>query len=258
MVPFVSNTTFRLSLVPGFGDAEGTWPYITGDWSVEGCGVQPMPFGGFLFASWVMIAKEAHTSDSLRSLLLRREGTYQKETGGILTVQSELGEPIHKIATCAVRLWKEFDNTVFKLPKEKRAAWLKRNEDSVIEKLNRDSNKPWFAQKKDGEVVRDLGDLTYEETVLRLVCLMYIEHQKRWIDLTLRNPLGDWLRRVEERFTGVNGTPKDRFCKVIHRLLKDTCRLPNGLVRSQCLSFLISMLDSKSGSRRTLFGQRKT
>ena len=41
-------------------------------------------------------------------------------TGGILTVQSELGEPIHKVATRAVKLWKEFDDTVFKLPKEKR------------------------------------------------------------------------------------------------------------------------------------------
>ena len=63
-------------------------------------------------------------------------------------------------------------------------------------------------QKKDGTVVKDLGDLTYEETALRLVRLMYVKHQSRWIDISLRNLLGDWLRRVEERFAGVNGKLK--------------------------------------------------
>jgi fatty acid synthase subunit alpha len=53
--------------------------------------------------------------------------------------------------------------------------------------------------------VDDLGDLTYEETVLRLVHLMYVAHEDHWLDLSLRNLTGDWLRRVEERFAGVNG-----------------------------------------------------
>ena len=57
-------------------------------------------------------------------------------------------------------------------------------------------------------IVKDLGDLTYEETVLCLVRLMYIKHQSRWIDVSLCNLLGDWLRRIEERFAGVNGKLK--------------------------------------------------
>ena len=65
-----------------------------------------------------------------------------------------------------------------------------------------------FAQKKDGTVVKDLGDLTYEETVLCLVRLMFVVHQTRWIDVSLSNLVGDWLRRVEERFAGVNGKSK--------------------------------------------------
>jgi len=68
---------------------------------------------------------------------------------------------------------------LFKLAKDKRQAWLNANADSVIEKLNCDFTKPWFAQKKDGTVVKDLGDPTYEETVLRLVRLMYVKHQSR-------------------------------------------------------------------------------
>jgi hypothetical protein len=205
----------NISLVAGsgFGSADDVWEYLTGDWSTERFGVQPMPFDGFLFASRVMVAKEAHTSSSVKDLIVAAagvedgawEGTYTKPTGGILTVQSELGEPIHKVATRAVKLWKEFDDTVFKLPKEKRELWLAERKEEIIGKLNKDFAKPWFGWKKDGSVAIDLSDMTYEETVLRMVRLMFVSHEKRWVDNTLRNLTGDWLRRVEERFAGVNG-----------------------------------------------------
>ncbi|KAL0953237.1 hypothetical protein HGRIS_004490 [Hohenbuehelia grisea] len=206
----------------GFGAAEDVYPYLTGEWSVEKYGVQPMPFDGFLFASRVMVAKEAHTSSSVKDLIVAAagvddaqwEGTYTRPTGGILTVRSELGEPIHKVATRGVKLWKEFDDSVFKLPKEKREKWLVEHADEVIMKLNRDFSKPWFGWKKasspgaaDG-VARDLGDMTYEETILRMIRLMYVEHETRWVDKSLRNLTGDWLRRVEERFAGIKGNPE--------------------------------------------------
>ncbi|KAJ7158521.1 fatty acid synthase [Mycena filopes] len=204
----------NISLVggSGFGAAEDVWPYLSGEWSVQH-EMQPMPFDGFLFASRVMVAKEAHTSSSVKDLIVAAagvedsawEGTYAKPTGGILTVKSELGEPIHKVATRGVKLWKEFDDTVFKLPKEKRVAWLVERRDEVIGKLNKDFSKPWFGWKKDGSVAKELGDMTYEETVLRMVRLMFVSHEKRWVDVSLRNLTGDWLRRVEERFAGVNG-----------------------------------------------------
>jgi fatty acid synthase subunit alpha len=207
----------NISLVcgSGFGSADDAWPYLTGEWS-ENFGVQPMPFDGFLFASRMMVAKEAHTSPSVKDLIVAAsgvedsqwEGTYAKPTGGILTVRSELGEPIHKVATRGVKLWKEFDDTVFKLPKEKRAVWLTERRDEVIEKLNKDFSKPWFGWKKDGIVAKVLGDMTYEETVLRMIRLMFVSHEMRWVDISLRNLTGDWLRRVEERFAGVNGVTK--------------------------------------------------
>ena len=48
-----------------------------------------MPFDGFLFASRVMVAKEAHTSSSVKDLIVAAagvedgawEGTYTKPTG---------------------------------------------------------------------------------------------------------------------------------------------------------------------------------
>jgi enoyl reductase-like protein len=132
-----------------------------------------------------MVAKEAHTSKSVKWLIVAAsgvddkewEGTYTRETGGILTVNSELGEPIHKIATRGVKLWKGFDDTVFKLPKDKRAAWLAQNKKSAVEKLNRNFTKPCFAQKKDGTVVDDINEMTYEETVLRMIHLMFVSHE---------------------------------------------------------------------------------
>jgi fatty acid synthase subunit alpha len=159
-----------------------------------------------------MVAKEAHTSSSVKDLIVGPsgvddaawEGTYVKHTSspleGSITVRSELGEPIHKVATRGVKLWKEFDDTVFKLPKEKRVPWLAERKAGVIGKLNADFSKPWFGWKKDGSVAQDLGDMTYEEVTLRMVRLMFVED--RWVDVSLRN---SWLRRVEERFAGVNG-----------------------------------------------------
>ncbi|SJL13791.1 uncharacterized protein ARMOST_17239 [Armillaria ostoyae] len=161
-----------------------------------------MPFDGCLFTSHVMVAKEAHTSPSVKDLIVAApgvdddtwEGTYDKSAGGILTVRSELGEPIHKVATRAIKLWGEFDDTVFGLPKEKCAAWL-----------NKDFSKPWFGWKKDGSVARALSDMTYEEVSLRMVHLMFVSHQSRWADPSSRNLTGDWLRRIEKHFAGVNG-----------------------------------------------------
>lgn len=196
----------------GFGGAEDVWPYMSGEWSTQ-FGVQPMPFDGCMFASRVMVAKEAHTSSTVKDLIIAApgiddhawEGTYNKPTGGILTVRSELGEPIHKIATRGVKLWKEFDDTVFKMPTNKRKAWLLERRDEIIRKLNADFSKPWFCWKKDDTAARDLDEMTYEEVILRMVRLMFVSHEKRWIDKSLRNLTGDWLRRVEERFAGASG-----------------------------------------------------
>jgi fatty acid synthase subunit beta len=60
-----------------------------------------------------------------------------------------------------------------------------------------------FGAKTDGSTC-DLADMTYAEVNARLVRLMYVAHEKRWIDPSLRNLVGDWIRRVEERLSNVN------------------------------------------------------
>ncbi|CAD6885141.1 unnamed protein product [Tilletia caries] len=205
------NTNISLVAGSGFGSADDFWPYLSGDWSVDKFGVEPMPFDGVLFGSWVMIAKEAHTSTAVKQLIVDAPGvedaawqaTYDKETGGIITVTSELGEPIHKIATRGVKLWAELDKKLFTLNKEKRMAWLVENRDYIIRRLNADFQKPWFPAHLDGSVANNVAEMTYEEVTRRMLRLLFVAHQSRWIDASLQRLMGDWLRRVEERFAGI-------------------------------------------------------
>ena len=81
-----------------------------------------------------------------------------KDTGDITTVRSELGKPIHKVNNRALELWREYDDTVFKLPREKRGAWFQEHR--------------------------------HEETVLRSVGLKYAMHEDHWYDLSMRNLTG--------------------------------------------------------------------
>ncbi|KAJ5611452.1 Fatty acid synthase subunit beta [Penicillium herquei] len=195
----------------GFGGSEDTYPYLSGIWSAK-FGYPPMPFDGCLFGSRMMIAKEAHTSKNAKKAIAEAPGvedaewenTYKKPTGGIITVLSEMGEPIHKLATRGVLFWSEMDQKIFKLDKAKRVPELKKQRNYIIKKLNDDFHKVWFGRNTAGETV-DLEDMTYAEVVHRMVDLMYIKHESRWIDDSLKRLTGDFLRRVEERFTTATG-----------------------------------------------------
>ncbi|KAJ5594567.1 uncharacterized protein N7459_000775 [Penicillium hispanicum] len=195
----------------GFGGSEDTYPYLSGIWSAK-FGYPPMPFDGCLFASRMMIAKEAHTSRNAKKAIADAPGvddsewekTYKGATGGVITVLSEMGEPIHKLATRGVLFWQEMDQKIFKLDKAKRVPELKKQRNYIIKKLNDDFQKVWFGRNAAGETV-DLEDMTYAEVVHRMAELMYVKHESRWIDDSLKRLTGDFLRRVEERFTTVDG-----------------------------------------------------
>jgi len=195
----------------GFGGAEDTYPYLNGTWARK-YGYPPMPFDGVLFGSRCMVAKEAHTSKAAKQAIVDAQGlddgewekTYKGPAGGVITVRSEMGEPIHKLATRGVKFWAEMDQKIFNLDKAKRVPELKKNRDYIIQKLNDDFQKPWFGRNKAGESV-DLEDMTYGEVIRRMVDLTYVKHEKRWIDKSLARLTGDFIRRVEERFTTGDG-----------------------------------------------------
>ena len=195
----------------GFGGSQDTYPYLTGTWSSR-FGFPPMPFDGCLFGSRMMTAKECKTSKNAKKAIAEAEGvddsqwekTYKGPAGGVITVRSEMGEPIHKLATRGVKFWAEMDQKIFSLDKAKRVPELKKQREYIIKKLNDDFQKVWFGRNAAGQVV-DLEDMTYGEIVRRMVDLMFVKHESRWIDPSLERLTGDFMHRVEERFTQSSG-----------------------------------------------------
>jgi enoyl reductase-like protein len=67
-----------------------------------------MPMDCILMGSRPMVAKEAPTAQAVKDLICKTAGVEDKDwessytgnAGGVLTVQSELGEPIHKVRAC--------------------------------------------------------------------------------------------------------------------------------------------------------------
>ncbi|KAJ2487623.1 fatty acid synthase alpha subunit Lsd1 [Coemansia sp. RSA 2050] len=189
----------------GFGDAEGSVPYITGDWSVA-YGRAPMPFDGVLLGSRVMVSKEAGTSLAAKELIVAAPGlsnsewckTYDGPSGGITTITSEYGELNHTVYNRVVALANELTSTILKQPREHHAALLMARKDKIIARLNSDFCRPWFGRKADGSVV-DLEEMTYGEVIIRLVELMYVRHQQRWIHESYRQVVHDFVTRAERR-----------------------------------------------------------
>ncbi|KAJ2492835.1 fatty acid synthase alpha subunit Lsd1 [Coemansia sp. RSA 2050] len=189
----------------GFGDAEGSLPYITGEWSVA-YGRAPMPFDGILLGSRVMVAKEAGTSLSAKELIVATPGlsdsewhkAYDGPSGDTVTITSEYGELNHVIATRAAVFMNEMRSTILSQPREMHAALLLARKDEIIARLNSDYFRPWFGRKADGSAV-DLEEMTYAEVIGRLVELLYIKHQQRWIHESYRQIVLDFVARAECR-----------------------------------------------------------
>ncbi|KAL9614499.1 MAG: hypothetical protein Q9167_001027 [Letrouitia subvulpina] len=190
----------------GFGGADDTYPYLVGNWS-KNMGYPPMPFDGVLLGSRMMVAKEAHTSAQAKELIVQATGvsdsewhtSYTRPTGGIITVKSEWGQPIHKLATKGVLLWHDLDQKIFSITDRfKRLNGLRKHRSWVIEKLNKDFQKPWFAVDHLGKSV-ELEDMTYFELLRRLVDLMYVRSQNRWVDPSYQSFVLDIAIRSRER-----------------------------------------------------------
>ncbi|KAI8318135.1 hypothetical protein GQ54DRAFT_322741, partial [Martensiomyces pterosporus] len=190
----------------GFGDAEGTLPYITGDWSKR-FGRAPMPFDGILIGSRVMVAKEAATSLAAKELIVAAPGlddseweNSRKEThGGASSFISLFGQNIHALKTRFCLFARELQESVFSQPREKQLPLLLGRKAEIIERINRDHFRPWFGRKSDGRVV-DIEEMTYAEVAHRLVETMFLSHQSRWIHSSYRNLVFDFLQRIEHRF----------------------------------------------------------
>lgn len=199
----------------GFGEENGadTYPYLTGSWS-EQLGHVAMPYDGILYGSRMMVAKEAHTSLAAKKAIAAASGaadacweeTMSKRSGSgaIISVKSEMGQPIHKIATRGILLWAEMDRDIFSLPRDKLIPALKAKKKYIISRLNADYQKVWFGIK-DGKPA-DLQDMTYAEVGERLTSLLFRVKTEtrpaRWIDSSWFQMVSDFLHNTEARFRG--------------------------------------------------------
>ncbi|KAJ2740219.1 fatty acid synthase alpha subunit Lsd1, partial [Coemansia sp. BCRC 34301] len=153
-----------------------------------------------------MVAKEAGTSQAAKELIVAAPGlsddewhkTYTGPSGGVLTITSEYGEHNHGIATRALVLTNYLRSSILSQPHEKHAALLLAHKDEIIARLNSDYFRPWFGRKADGRVV-DLEDMTYTEVISRLVELMYVKSQQRWIHESYCRLVFDFVARAERR-----------------------------------------------------------
>ncbi|KAJ2236501.1 fatty acid synthase alpha subunit Lsd1 [Coemansia sp. RSA 485] len=189
----------------GFGDAEGSFPYSTGDWSTR-FGYASMPFDGILLGSRVMVAKEAGASHSAKQLIVSAPGLTDSEwtksldtvQSSVTTVISELGESIHVLATRAVLFMQGLYRSILSKSRGERVALLEESKGAIVAGLNANWSRPWFGKKADGQVV-DLEDMTYAEVVERMIELMYSSPKARWISESYRLLVIDFIKRTEFR-----------------------------------------------------------
>uniref|UniRef100_M4BNV4 Fatty acid synthase subunit alpha n=2 Tax=Hyaloperonospora TaxID=184462 RepID=M4BNV4_HYAAE len=200
----------------GFGNWEDSKQYITGEWSLARGHLQKMPVDGILMGSRVMVAKEAATAPEVKQLLvdtpgieseLEWETSYTGVVGGVVTVTSELGEPIHVVANRCAVLWKKFDDKYFAIPRDQLDLALRLNKKDIIAGLNADYQKPYFGCKRNDETSEsapaDLLEMSYGDVLARMVELMYVEIENkpsRWLHDTFFSRVSKFLTRTEERF----------------------------------------------------------
>ncbi|KAJ2874506.1 fatty acid synthase alpha subunit Lsd1 [Coemansia aciculifera] len=197
----------------GFGDADSALPYVTGAWGQD-VGRAHMPFDGIMLGSRAMVALEARTDDAVKQLIVAAKGMDQYnveclfvddnnnggvESGcGVVSILSADGTPTHVLATRAALLCKHLSETVFSKPKDKQLPLLLAQKDEIIARLNSDFMRPWFGRKADGRAA-DLQDMTYAEVISRLVELLYVKHEQRWVDNSYRQFAAKFVDRTNMR-----------------------------------------------------------
>ncbi|KAJ2820005.1 fatty acid synthase alpha subunit Lsd1, partial [Coemansia sp. 'formosensis'] len=197
----------------GFGDADSALPYVTGAWGPD-VGRAHMPFDGIMLGSRAMVAQEARTDDAVKQLIVAAKGldAYNVErlfvddnnnggveSGcGVVSILGADGKPTHVLATRAALLCKNLSETVFSKPKDKQLPLLLTRKDEIITRLNSDFMRPWFGRKADGSVA-DLQDMTYAEVINRLVELLYVKHEQRWVNNSYRQFAAKFVDRTNMR-----------------------------------------------------------
>ncbi|KAG9394494.1 Acyl transferase domain [Carpediemonas membranifera] len=173
----------NILLVAGGGISTGadaqTW--LTGAWA-EPYGMQAMPVDAALISSRVMVTNEAETAECVKDAIVATPGLSHEDAdnweetyadgakSGVLTVDSELGAPIHVVKNRGTMLWRDLDTRLFCLQGDEFLAKLAEMKEELIARLNEDYQKVYFGVR-DG-LPCDVDDMSYKAVCARMFQLM--------------------------------------------------------------------------------------
>ncbi|KAJ1770836.1 fatty acid synthase alpha subunit Lsd1 [Coemansia sp. RSA 1843] len=196
----------------GFGNADGIMPYLTGSWGAM-FNRPYMPFDGIMLCSRIMVSSESDMDDAAKQLIIEASGLDPYDMlalfgegsaavcGGIVSICNERGQPVHVVANRAAMLCHKLSTIVLSQPHDKLANVLRTNRDWIVRGLCADYMRPWFGQLglgSDSKYV-ELSDMTYIQVIERLVDLMYVAKEQRWIHPTYRNFVAKFVQRTSMR-----------------------------------------------------------
>lgn len=199
----------------GFGDNySDAWRYISGSWSRDRDGgdasAPEMPLDGILYGTAMMTCLEADTSTAAKQAMVTAAGvpdeewqsTMQQASGGIISIISEMGEPMHVVATRGMRLWAELDRSLFCLSRSKRLDVLRSRRSELMERLNADYQKVWFGWDFETQKPAALSDMTYYDVLRRLLMLTQSRMTGVWTHPSYKQLFDDMLHRTHQRLGG--------------------------------------------------------
>ena len=182
--------------------------WLGGSWSTR-FGRAHMPVDGILLGTAITVVAEAATSEPVKRRIVQAPGcpdnkwqeSYTRSAGGVVSVVSEYGEPIHVLENRCGRLWKLLDEQLFSLATlEQRSRYLRQNRTTIIARLNADYQRPWFCVDQEGRAVEDLGQMTYYLLARRFIDLTRHPSTCQWISTSWYQIAQQILLRIQERF----------------------------------------------------------
>eukprot|EP00457_Paulinella_chromatophora_P000021 gb/GEZN01000021.1/.p1 GENE.gb/GEZN01000021.1/~~gb/GEZN01000021.1/.p1 ORF type:complete len:4174 (-),score=689.58 gb/GEZN01000021.1/:631-13152(-) len=237
------------NIVIVFGGGQGSpadaVKYLDGSWSTELGPFPAMPVDAILLGSRMMTSAEAETSAGARKLMLEGRKTavpkaeWEKtmelpawpadnqlksvfgpgasgKEFSVVTIRSELEEPMHVLRTRGALAWLEFDRRFFSIQDvEARQVAIDDNKEWLISTLNQHFQKPYFCwDYANNKPAHDFTEMSYGDVSRRMLDLQFLPpaqgKPKEWIDITYTTRFQMWLQRTVERFlSSLPGHPKN-------------------------------------------------
>ncbi|KAI9500376.1 acyl transferase domain-containing protein [Coemansia spiralis] len=245
----------------GFGDAQGVLPYLTGDWG-ELFHKAQMPLDGIMLCSRAMVSRESPLATEIKELIVGASGTdpydalalFNGPNGGVVSILDHQGKSYHVISNRAAIFCHKLRD-IWSQPREKHLGLLKQNRKWIIEMLNNDYARPWFACR--GDDVVELHQMTYMEVINRLLDLTYTD---KWIHPSYRTLVAQFVQRsmmrlsnTEQEFVPHTGEPDDVVLAEIARVRQSLPSLNTQLLATADIQFFLHLCQQFFAQRAVPF-----